>query len=79
MVRNCLSCAASMATQMSKSPKTTAREHRLAAKLRENLRRRKEQARARALEPGQGTAHEADHASPGQVPLKRATDSDSTS
>ena len=68
-----------MATQMSKSPKTTAREHRLAAKLRENLRRRKEQARARALEPGQGTAHEADHASPGQVPLKRATDSDSTS
>jgi len=33
---------------MSKSPATIAREQRLAAKLRENLKRRKGQARARA-------------------------------
>jgi len=33
---------------MSKSPETLAREQRLAAKLRENLKRRKNQARARA-------------------------------
>jgi hypothetical protein len=45
---------------MSKSPETLAREQRLAAKLRENLKRRKGQARARA---------EADAQAPGgQVP-----------
>jgi hypothetical protein len=68
-----------MAPEMSKSPETTAREHRLAAKLRENLRRRKEQARARASEPGQGDAVEADDSPDGQAPLKRTTDSVSTS
>jgi hypothetical protein len=36
---------------MSKSVEATAREQRLAAKLRENLKRRKEQARARADSP----------------------------
>lgn len=68
-----------MTCEMSKTPETTAREHRLAAKLRENLRRRKEQARARAAEPGQGASQEADGSPDGQAPLKRTTDSDSTS
>ena len=36
---------------MSKSDEQKAREQRLAAKLRENLKRRKGQARARAVEP----------------------------
>jgi hypothetical protein len=37
---------------MTKSNEQIAREHRLAAKLRENLKRRKEQARARAEDDG---------------------------
>ncbi len=36
---------------MSKTPAESAREQRLAAKLRENLKRRKQQARARATAP----------------------------
>ena len=40
---------------MSKSDEKAAREQRLAAKLRENLKRRKQQARARAGEGGAGS------------------------
>ena len=65
-----------MGGEMSKSPETTAREHRLAAKLRENLRRRKDQARARSV---QDATVVADDSPVGQAPLKPATDSDSTS
>ncbi|MFC0010770.1 hypothetical protein [Devosia nitrariae] len=41
---------------MAKSPETIAREQRLAAKLRENLKRRKGQARARAGAEGEAPA-----------------------
>ena len=46
---------------MSKTPAELAREQRLAAKLRENLKRRKLQARARASAPD-APADSADHA-----------------
>lgn len=44
-----------MNTPSDKSPEQLAREHRLAAKLRENLKRRKVQARARADDAADGT------------------------
>ncbi len=62
---------------MAKDP--TSREHRLAAKLRENLRRRKEQARARAATAGKPVADN-DDAGPhdeGGGALKPGADSDS--
>jgi hypothetical protein len=62
---------------MSKSSETAAREHRLAAKLRENLRRRKAQARARATGAGQAAPEETDASPDGEVPLNPDTDSDS--
>ena len=48
---------------MSKTPAELAREQRLAAKLRENLKRRKLQARARATAP-EAEAESADSAEP---------------
>jgi hypothetical protein len=44
---------------MSKSAEAALREQRLAAKLRENLKRRKQQARARAETPGAAELPEA--------------------
>jgi hypothetical protein len=62
--------------------KRPTQEQRLAAKLRENLKRRKEQARARAagapatLGKPQSDSEQSP-AAPGRVALKPATDSDS--
>ena len=49
---------------MADNPKTPTREERLAAKLRENLRRRKAQARASQGNPGTDSP-------PGNVPLPK--------
>ena len=62
---------------MTKSPETAAREHRLAVKLRENLRRRKEQARARAAGAAPEDALETGDSTDEQAALKPADDSDS--
>lgn len=60
---------------MAKSNEQIAREQRLAAKLRENLRRRKEQARARAADGGaDGVAGDAP---PPPAGLKPVSGSDS--
>jgi hypothetical protein len=63
---------------MTKSNEQIAREHRLAAKLRENLKRRKEQARARARgdEDGGAADGSADQPDP-SAGLKPAPRSDS--
>ena len=49
---------------MGKSEQNQLREQRLAAKLRENLKRRKDQARARAQDAGSGTVPEGRPAAP---------------
>ena len=53
---------------MSKSVEAIAREQRLAAKLRENLKRRKEQVRARAEMQGDVSAPEAPQTDPVKKP-----------
>lgn len=62
---------------MSKSSETATREHRLAAKLRENLKRRKAQAKARAAGADPAAPDRAETSPDGEEPLKPGPDSDS--
>jgi len=78
MVKGCLTEELYRLRTMAKSKEQIAREHRLAAKLRENLKRRKEQARARARDDeGAVSAPDGADQPDRSAGLKPATRSDS--